>query len=159
MQLRTEILIASPPADVWKILTEFRHYSEWNPFIISVSGTYEVGAELEVVISVPESRERRIRPTLLTWDAGRELRWRGKLGSEKLFVGEHFFRLEETPGGETRFIHGEDFSGILVRFLKNELTRTSRGFVYMNQALKRRAETLYPAIPKPSGGAAAARLE
>jgi len=39
-------------------------------------------------------------------------------------------------------VHGEDFKGLLVRFLGQQLTATARGFVFMNQALKRRAEAV-----------------
>jgi hypothetical protein len=35
----------------------------------------------------------------------------------------------------------------LVRWRGRQLTHTARGFVFMNQALKRRVEALYPPAP------------
>ncbi len=143
MQLRTEIQIDAPPARVWSVLTDFEHYHEWNPFITTLAGRLEVGSLIDIAMNPPESREYRFNATLLACEESRELRWRGKMGADFLFRGEHFFRLTETDGGQTRFVHGEDFGGILVRWLGRQLTHTARGFVFMNQALKRRVEALY----------------
>lgn len=142
MELRTEIEIAAPPKVVWQVLTDFQRYPEWNPFIVSLEGPLKVGSELRVVLSPPESREYHILPQLLTCNPEQELRWAGKWGARFLFRGEHFFRLVPLDGDRTRFVHGEDFNGILVRWLTRQLTYVARGFVFMNQALKRRAESV-----------------
>jgi len=142
MQLRTEIEIAAPPEKVWKVLTDFAAYPEWNPFIVSVRGKPILGARLAVVISPPERSEMRFNPEVVRAEPNRELRWRGVLWFSWLFCGEHIFRVEPSSDGHTRFMHGEDFSGWLLRFLP--MTNTARGFVFMNQALKRRVESLIP---------------
>ena len=146
MEVRTEIEISAPAAEIWKVLLDFRRYPEWNPFIVRIAGEPEVGSRLAITLSLPDSnREREIGPRLLRCDADRELRWLGHLGMKGLFDGEHFFRLEARGDGTTRVVHGEDFSGILLRFMLNQVTEATRGFVpllvvYMNQALKRRVE-------------------
>lgn len=140
MQLRTEIAILAPRDKIWAVLTDFERYHEWNPFITHFSGELRVGAKLNVTISPPESREMRFRPELLVCNPGEELRWLGKLWFKGLFDGEHFFQLREVEPNVTRFVHGEDFSGALVRFFN--FTHVARGFVYMNQALKKRVEAL-----------------
>jgi hypothetical protein len=140
MELRTEIEIAAPPADVWRVLTDFASYGEWNPFIVQIDGALSVGAKLTVVLAPPGGSEMTFRPKLLVADPGSELRWRGQLFVPGLFDGEHFFRLSEVAPGRTRFTHGEDFKGLLVRLAARTLTNTARGFVFMNQALKRRVE-------------------
>jgi hypothetical protein len=141
MQLRTEIVIAASPRAVWNVLTDFPSYPEWNPFIPMVRGDLRVGAQLDIVVAPPEGRELELRPTLLAADPEKELRWRGHFLFRGLFDGEHFFRLTELEPNSTRFSHGEDFSGILVKLASSALTKTARGFVYMNQALKKRVET------------------
>jgi hypothetical protein len=140
MELRTEVEIAAPPSAVWAVVADFPAYAEWNPFIVHVSGEVRVGATLDVTVSPPGGSEMRFRPTVLVADPGRELRWRGQLFFRGLFDGEHFFQLTELPGGRTKLVHGENFTGILVRLLGGALTKTARGFVLMNQALKRRVE-------------------
>lgn len=142
MQLRTEIEIDAKPDAVWAVLAATDRYAEWNPFITELSGTLAVDARLEIVVAPPESSEMRFSPRVLVADPGRELRWRGVLGHPFLFSGEHFFQLVDTGKGTTRFVHGEDFKGFLLKFLAGKLTNTARGFVLMNQALKRRVESL-----------------
>jgi hypothetical protein len=140
MELRTEIVIDAAPPEVWRVLIDFRAYHEWNPFITSIAGELAVGQRLSVVLSPPESSEWRFRPLLVRCDEPHELRWRGRLGLDAVFRGEHFFQLSKTDSGGTRVVHGEDFSGLLVKLMGRKLTQTARGFVYMNRALKRRVE-------------------
>jgi hypothetical protein len=159
MQLRTEIEIEAAPDKVWNVLADFARYGEWNPFITSAKGELVQGNRIEVMLSLPESnREMRFRPELVVVDPNRELRWKGRLYVPGLFDGEHFFQLSEAAPSRTRFVHGENFSGILVKYMGRTLTHTSRGFVYMNQALKRRVEghppATSPAEREPAGPAA-----
>jgi hypothetical protein len=140
MEIRTELEIAAPAREVWGILTDFARYQEWNPFITEIAGDAVVGQALHVHLSLPEGRDYQLKPRLLRFEENRELRWRGHLLFPGLFDGEHFFRLEEVSGARTRFIQGENFEGIFVRFSSRTITRAARGFVYMNEALKRRAE-------------------
>jgi len=140
MEIRTELEIGAPIAEVWGILTDFPRYPQWNPFITEVSGEAVPGSALRVQMSLPEGRDHTLRPQLLCVEENRELRWRGHLLFPGLFDGEHFFRLHEVAADRTRFVQGENFSGVLVRFSGRTITRAARGFVYMNEALKRRAE-------------------
>jgi hypothetical protein len=140
MELRTEVQIARPPERVWEVLTDFSRYHEWNPFITNIKGDLSAGSRLEVTLSPPEGREMTVRPTVTLSNGPNELRWLGHLWFKGLFDGEHFFQCHELESGHTRFVHGENFQGVLVRFVGPTLTRVARGFVYMNQALKKRVE-------------------
>jgi hypothetical protein len=140
MEIRTELEIAAPVREVWGILTDFARYQEWNPFITEIVSDRIEGHPLRVHLSLPEGRDYQMRPRLVRFEEDRELRWRGHLLMPGLFDGEHFFRLEPVGPERTRFIQGENFEGILVRFSGRTITRAARGFVYMNEALKRRAE-------------------
>jgi hypothetical protein len=148
MEIRTEIEIAAPPADVWRVLLDFRRYPEWNPFIVDFKGEAKPGASVALTISLPDSNsERQFQARLLKCEPESELRWLGHLWMKGLFDGEHFLRLEARGTGQTRVVHGEDFSGIFLRFLLPKVTEAARGFVYMNQALKRRVEGKPKASP------------
>ena len=139
-ELKTEVEIDASPEQVWKVLTDFEKYDQWNPFVTSISGKLAEGERLRVVLSPPESRDFVIKPVLLKVAPGEELRWRGKLAFEFLFAGEHYFRLHALEDGRTRLAHCENFSGWLVKYLGRTFTHTARGFVGMNQALKKRVE-------------------
>lgn len=141
MELRTEIEIDAPPEAVWATLKETSAYHEWNPLITRWSGDLREGARLDLVMSLPERGDQRVRPTVLTVRSDEEIRWRGHWLFPFLLSGEHFFRLERLSNDRTRLTHGEDFTGILVRYLGPLLTATARGFVFMNIALKKRIES------------------
>ena len=79
----------------------------------------------------------------MNYFANAELRWQGRFLFPALLQTEHFFLLTERPGdgGVTRVVQGQNFSGFLLRFAGNALTLSARGSVYLNQALKKRAES------------------
>lgn len=139
-ELRTEVEIDAPPERVWSVLSDFARYHEWNPFITRVEGELREGARISVTMSLPEGGEHTFRPTIARASPAQELCWLGHVLVKGIFDGEHFFRLEALESGRTRVVHGENFSGFLLRFMGRTLTLTARGFVYMNQALKRRVE-------------------
>jgi len=62
----------------------------------------------------------------------------GKLGISGIFNGEHIFTLQSTNQDSTRFIHREEFRGVLIPLIMPFIARdTLRGFNDMNAALKR----------------------
>jgi hypothetical protein len=125
------------------VLVDFPRYSEWNPFLVSVSGKLDLGAPLTLIESEPESnRERSQIVRVKRCEPERELRWLGHSVMKGLLDGEHFLLLEPTARGHTRLIHGENTTGILLKFALARVTLKTRGLVYMNQALKRRVEGL-----------------
>jgi hypothetical protein len=140
MQLRTEVEIDAPPREVWRVLADFHAYPEWNPFITKISGQLQAGGRLAVTLGSSEGRQWTFKPTLLVVEPERELRWLGHLFVKGLFDGEHFFSLRELDRNRTRVVHGENFRGLLLKLMGNTLNDAARGFVGMNQALKRRVE-------------------
>lgn len=140
-ELRTEIEINAPGARVWKALTDFAAYPDWNPFISRVSGTLEVGSTLKVFLNPPVGREERLKARVLKVEPQHELRWLSRMWFKGLFDTEHFFLLTPTPSGGTRLVQGENVSGLMLRTLTPTLTYMTRGFVGMNAALKRRVES------------------
>lgn len=142
-QLNTEVEIDAPVTHVYRVLTDFERYHEWNPFITAISGKLRDGETLDVEMSLPEGKTYQLRPKLIRVTENSELRWRGHFLLPSLLEAEHFFQLSERGATRTRFVQGELFSGLLVRFSGKTLTLTMRGFVYMNQALKKRAETTF----------------
>lgn len=139
-ELRFEVEIAAPVEHVYQVLTDFRSYEEWNPFLTSVSGPLTVGQKLSVEMSLPEGKTYVLKPEITQVTENAELRWRSRYWAAWLLEAEHFFLLSERPGGVTRVVQGQNFSGFLLRFAANALTLSARGSVYLNQALKKRAE-------------------
>jgi hypothetical protein len=139
-QLRADIDIAAPPQQVWRILTDFARYPDWNPFIIEAEGTLEVGRQLRVVIRPPGDKARTFRPTVRTVAPPRTFSWLGHFGIPGVFDGEHIHEVHPREHGGCRYVQSERFSGVLVPFTGTLLSATDRGFHDMCRALKERAE-------------------
>ena len=140
-ELRTEIEIDAPADRVWRLLTEFDGYPDWNPFLRRASGEVKEGARLEVYMQPSGGRGMTFRPTVIRAEPNREFRWLGHLGVSGLFDGEHSFTIEPLEGNRVRFVQSERFTGVLVPLMLLMIEKdTKRGFEEMNQALKERAE-------------------
>ena len=113
--------IQAPAATVWQVLTDTDRYQDWNPFMPRLSGRLAPGERLTITVR-PGKRTMTFRPTVLAFQDGGLIRWRGRLGMPGLFDGEHELRVEPVPDGGTRF-----------------LDDTATGFAAMNIALRNRA--------------------
>jgi len=139
-QIETEIIIGVSPKKLWEVLTDFEGYSQWNPFIKSISGKKEVGDQLRVHIQPPDGKGMTFKPLVLSFTKEKEFRWIGKLGVKGIFDGEHYFKLIDKGDNQTKLIHGEKFSGILVSIMGKTLEKTKMGFELMNKSLKKECE-------------------
>lgn len=139
--IRSAIEIRAPLETVWRVLTDFSAYPDWNPHIRRVRGTPRAGARLTIHSRPPGGRAIVLRPVVVTWTPPTELRWRGTFLSRMLFSGEHGFRLEPLSDWSVRFIQDETFSGLLVPlYARLRLPKTRDGFARVNEALRERAE-------------------
>lgn len=139
--IETSIEIDAPPARVWEVFADFEGYPDWNPFIASLTGQVEVGERIAARLTPPGGKAMTIKPRVKAYDHQRELRWLGNLLIPGLFDGEHQFLLEAIDGSRTRFVHQENFTGILVSLILRMIGESTRGgFEAMNAALKHRIE-------------------
>jgi hypothetical protein len=139
-EIQTEIEIDAAPAEVWRVLTEFAAYPDWNPLVREVRGEPRVGGRLDIVVQVPDGPAMKFKPRVLAFEPARELRWIGSAPLPGLFNGEHIFRLEPAGEGRTRFLHGERFTGLMIPFMGKTIEKVTRGYGLMNDALKARVE-------------------
>ncbi len=139
--LQRSININASATKIWQILMDFEAYPQWNPFVTQIVGKATVGTTLKVSIQLEGQSLQHFTPEVLTVENEQEFRWKGKLFFNGLFDGEHYFQLKTISDSETQLIHGENFSGILVRPILAMIgTQTETGFEAFNQAIKNRAE-------------------
>jgi uncharacterized protein YndB with AHSA1/START domain len=98
--------IPSPPDVVWKILTDFPTYVDWNPFITRASGDPQVGHKVSIRIVPPGGGGMTFRPRVTAVEPGQLLEWFGTLGVQGLFDGRHAFVLKPTAGGTHSYPNG-----------------------------------------------------
>ena len=140
-EVRAEIKINSYPESVWKILTDFATYDQWNPFINKIIGLPTEGNKIDIYIETPSGKNRKYSPRITKVEEGRELRWFGKSSLPGFLNAEHIFTIEELQPERVRFSQREVFDGLLTRlFGKGVDIDVRQGFQDMNEALKKRVE-------------------
>ena len=149
--IRSAIEIRAPLETVWRVLSDFPSYRDWNPHLREVRGRPRQGGRLMVLSQPPGARALALRPRLLIWRPPYEFRWRATFISRHLFSGEHGFRLETHSEDRVRFVHDETFRGLLVPLYSLvRMSATRRGFAQMNEALRDRAESIAAAQTTPA---------
>ena len=139
--IRSAIEIRAPLERVWRVLTDFAAYPEWNPHIRRVQGRPRRGGRLTIRSQPPGARAVVMRPLVITWSPPNELRWRSTFVLRRLFTGEHGFRLDAIDAQRVRFTQDETFTGLLVPlYARLRLDATRRGFERVNEALRDRVE-------------------
>lgn len=141
-EIRTVVEVHASIEDVWRVAADLRSYEEWNPFIPGFEAEPKAGARGRMVAAIPGQRPRPTRVTLLEADPPRRLSWRGHLLMPWLFGGTHYLELAPSEAG-TRVVNREEFRGVLARLMLRVLGGAlRRGYVSMNEALKRRVEAV-----------------
>ena len=112
---RTEILIPAPPALVYATLIDLEHWPDWNPSVRGIEGEPRPGARLRLRLAMGRGGGQEVRVVITRVSPDFGLEWRGGApGMPWLLDVHHAFRIEEGPGGRTRFVHEERFSGLIV---------------------------------------------
>jgi hypothetical protein len=141
-ELVTSIEINSDPEKIWKVLTDFEHYSYWNPFIISIAGSPIKGQKIQIELRTAEGKTRVYRPVITKVQPPTELRWYGRALFPRILDGEHIFMIQENQERVSTFTQKEIFKGIGIYLGGNKMFEDIRkGFQMMNSNLKTRSES------------------
>ncbi len=132
--------IDAPKQQVWRVLTNFNAYPQWNPFYTQIDGACLAGSHLHVQVQLA-ARTWNYAPDIKTVVPAGELVWSEPLIVPGFFDSEQQFVLESTDSGQTRFVQHSRYSGALVPLLMGLYeAETEAGFRRMDEALKKRAE-------------------
>jgi hypothetical protein len=138
--LHAAVDIDAPAERVWQVVSDFRRYPDWNPFIVRAAGEPHVGESLDITIAAPGMKPVSFRPRVLDVEPGRLIRWKGEFKLPGLFDGRHALIVEPLDGGRSRFTTHENVTGILLPFAGRVMTASQQGFDLMARAVKERAE-------------------
>jgi hypothetical protein len=139
--IETAIDIDAPQDKVWAILSDTANWPRWNPFAKVLEGTIAVGNRLKIEVTPVGRAPMQFKPVVVELTSGTSFAWLGSLPIPGLFNGRHAYRLEALSPGRTRFHHGEVFTGLIAGLVMGSgKGATEKGFIAMNEALKREAE-------------------
>ena len=140
-ELTTEIQINSSPEILWKVITDFKNYYQWNPILQKIKGEPLIGNQLEIHLSTVGGKKRVYHPKVIKITPNHELRWKGTLLFSQIFSGERIFLIEKLSENKVKFVNKEIFSGIGVKFTTQKMEDDIiESFKTMNEALKKTIE-------------------
>ena len=140
-EILSEIDINASASKTWDVLTDFKKFPQWNPFIRQIDGNPHVGTKLKIYLHTSGGKNRTYQPTITKVESNRELRWYGKSFIPGFFNGERIFIMDSLETNRVHFVHKEIFTGILVNIIGNSLDKDMyQSFTKMNKALKQRVE-------------------
>ena len=133
----------APRSEVWTVLTDLDRWAEWNPHAVQAGGELSLGSRLDLRLRTGRldgagGRTMRFRPRVVELVDAESFAWLGHLGVPGLFDGRHAFTLSDLPGGRTRIVQREDFSGLLVRPLRRTVADAAHAFDAVHVALAQR---------------------
>jgi hypothetical protein len=151
-KVHTAIDIDASAAAIWRVLTEFSQFDQWNPMLRNVHTDFEPGATVRFEVRRQGSKPLKLKAKIVKLSESEALAWRG--GPKGVLTGEHVFRIEPLGEGRCRFYHGERFNGLLLPLLKGALKDAPALYRSMNEALKNRVERQFgsagQATPDPT---------
>ena len=138
---RTTLPIAASAETVWKILTDFERYPEWNPSLPSINGELRAGNTVALTLGMPGRPSPKVKAKFGDVAPGRRLTWHGNAGADWLFAGDREFVIDAQRDGTVRFTHVEDVHGVLFPLFRAVMgSAIQRSHDAFNAALKKRAE-------------------
>jgi hypothetical protein len=154
-ELATFIEIDAKPDRVWRHLSAFQHYGEWNPFITAVDGQPVVGEKIIATLRLKTADGRNqanhiITPRIVKVELENEIRWEHGTWFPGMLSFEHWLRITQRKGG-VKLHQVMRVEGLLTAVLKDDYFAMFReGFEAMNSALKLRVEALEAPPVKPA---------
>lgn len=144
MRIAETLDVAAPADTVWRVLTDFPRYPEWNPFVVACRSSLDPGTSITMRVRVLPFVAQPQRETVFEHVPGRSFRY----GVPPLPLGA--LASDRSHGVEAV---GEDRSHYVSRFeLRGWLApvvealfgrRLEQGFAAMSAAVKARAEALH----------------
>ena len=139
-RIETEIDIATAPHEVWRVLTDFAHYGDWNPFISKIEGEAKLGSKIKVFVSALGLPAMPLDAEVVRMEQDRALVWRSGLFAKGVFDRDHIIEVEPNATGcivrQIQTFEGPMASAAAI--LGEGPVR--HGLTRMNDALKRKVE-------------------
>jgi hypothetical protein len=142
IELHAEVETTASAERVWRELTDFTSYTQWNPFTPRISsGRPRIGEPLKVRFEPPGAKAITLRVKVINVKPNHELRWQGHLLALGVIEGDHPFVIRLLEENRVLFIQREVFKGLLVPlFARTLASHVQLGYEEMNLALKQHYE-------------------
>ncbi|WP_280265492.1 SRPBCC domain-containing protein [Nocardia wallacei] len=133
--------IDAPAAVVWKVLTDFAAYGEWNPFVTGCRTTLEPGAPIDMRVRLVGPRAKAQREWIRSHTPGTEFSYAMKPVPLGALHSMRSHTLTPLDAGRCRYASHFELAGWLQPVVTAALgSALRRGFGEMTEAVRGRAE-------------------
>lgn len=135
--------IDATPDTVWRVLTDFDDYAQWNPLAVRCRSSLVPGEPIDMMVRLGPGPLRKQREWVRTHSPGREFSYAMKPLPFGLLRSLRTQSLTECEGRRTRYTAHFEVRGPLQPVVRLLLGRRLRaGFDGVAEGLKRQAEAL-----------------
>lgn len=144
MRIAETLTIAAPAATVWRVITDFARYPEWNPFVVACRSTLVPGTPIVMRVRVLPFVAQPQRERVFEHVPGRRLRY----GIDPMPLGalasSRAHEVEPAEAASSRYVSTFALDGWLAPVVAALFgARLERGFAAMSAGIKARAEALH----------------
>jgi hypothetical protein len=111
-EIKGSIDIDAPLGRVWQVVTDFKSYPEWNPWVIRMDGESKVGSKVAITVKAPGRRDTNFTSEVLKIQPSQEILMRGTI-LKGMLGDDHLFKFESINESRTSFFQSVAFKGAL----------------------------------------------
>ena len=138
-EIRGSVDIEAPLERVWQVVTDFKSYPKWNPWITRMEGDSVVGSKVGVTVKAPGRKDTNFTSEVLEIHPSHEIVMKGTV-MKGLLVDDHLFKFESIGENKTRFFQSVAFKGALSLMIGGMVRDQQKGLDLMNEEMKQWCE-------------------
>ena len=138
------IKINAPAEVVWRVLTDFERYPDWNPFTVRAKSTLRIGEP--VILYIPRGKSMMKQTFVLeVFDPPNEIAWRlPKMLHTEVFNAYRTQKITPMDTGACTYQTSDTFDGwIAGKLFKSQSDWVRKNFGKLASALKERSEAQF----------------
>lgn len=142
-----ELQVNAPPEYVWRVLIDFEHYGEWNPFVTKIEGEAKIGSQITLHVKLDPRLDsiRLSKEMIISLKENQHLSYDTHFLSSSLFNAVRWQTIHPSTNGLSSTYHSQQkITGLAAWPISRTFgDRIAEGFQASSLALKKRAEALY----------------
>ncbi len=134
--------VEAPAETVWRVITDFDAYPEWNPFVVGCASTLVPGDPIDMRVALvgPVMRQRE---TIFEHEPGRRMGYGLAPNFTGALASNRTHEVEALGPASSEYRSHFELSGWLSPLVRGLLgSRLEAGFAAMSEGIRARAESL-----------------
>ena len=136
-EIKTEITINASKEEIWAVLSNINNYENWNDIITNVKSSLQVDRGFRFKIKVFGLTVPMVAKVHRA-DENRYLGWGNDYQSwiKVILAAHHYFEIIEISDSQCKFVHGEQFYGVVPFALWPTIRMMGKSYDTFNENLK-----------------------